>query len=129
MSNVIPRRPGMTFEQRERAIGMLTASMSARDFDRHFKRHESTISRLLNKLQQTGNVADRPRSGRPRKTTPWEDRFLTNSSRRYRFLSSLKLGRLLRNTTGTRVCDRTVRNRLHAAQLKACRPYAGIPLT
>ena len=25
MSNVIPRRPGMTFEQRERAIGMLTA--------------------------------------------------------------------------------------------------------
>ena len=25
------RRPGMTFEQRERAIGMLTADMSAKD--------------------------------------------------------------------------------------------------
>ena len=36
MSNVIPRRPGMTFEQRERAIGMLTADMSARDVARHF---------------------------------------------------------------------------------------------
>ena len=129
MSNVIPRRPGMTFEQRERAIGMLTAVMSARDIARHFQRHESTTSGVLNRFQQTRNVADRPRSGRPRKTTQQEDRFLTTSSRRNRFLSSRKLGRLLRNATGTRVCDRTVRNRLHAARLKACRPYFGTPLT
>ena len=67
MSNVIPRRPGMTFEQRKRAIGILTAGMSARDVARHFQRHESTISRLLNRVQQTGNVGDRPRSGRLRK--------------------------------------------------------------
>ena len=131
MSNIIPRRPAMTFEQRERVIGMLTAGLSARDVARHFQRHESTISRLLSRFQQTGNVADRPRSGRPRKTTPQEDRFLTTSSRRNtrRFLPSRKLGRSLRNATGTRVCDRTVRNRLHAARLKACRPYVGIPLT
>ena len=121
-------RPRMTFEQRERAIGMLTAGMSARDVGRHFQRHESTISPLLNRLQQTGNVADRPRSGKPRKTTPREDRFLTTLYRRNRFLYSRKLGRLLRNATGTRVCDRKVRNRLHATRLKACRPYVGIPL-
>ena len=119
----------MTFEQRERAIGMLTAGMSATDVARHFQRHESTISRLLNRFQQTGNVADLPRSDRPRKTTPRKDRFLTTSSRRNRFLSSRKLGRLLRNATGTKVCDRRVRNRPHAARLKACRPYFGIPLT
>ena len=72
-------RPGMTlmtFEQRERAIVMLTAGMSARDVARHFQRHESAISRLLNRFQQTKTVADRPRSDRPRKTTPQEDRFL-----------------------------------------------------
>ena len=119
MSNVIPRRPGMTFEQRARAIDKLTAGMSARDVARYSQRHESTISRLLNRFQQTGNVADRPRSGRPHKITPREDRFLTTSSRRNRFLSSRKLGGLLRNATGTRVCDRTVRDRLHAARLKA----------
>ena len=119
MSNVIPRRPGITFEQPERAIGMLTAGMSARDVARHFQpRYESTINRLLNRFQQTLNVADRPRSGRPRKTTLREDRFLKTSSRRNRFLA-----------TDTRVCDRTVRNRLHAARLKARRPYVGIPLT
>ena len=111
----------MTFEQRERAIGMLTAGMSARDVARHFQ--------LLNRFQQTGNVADRARSSRPGKTTPREDRFLTTSSRRNRFHSSRKLGRLLRIATGTRVCDGTVRNRLHAARLKGCRPYVGIPLT
>ena len=129
MSNVIPRRPRMTFEQRERAIGMLTAGISTRDVARHFQRHESTIGRLLNRFQQTRNVVDRPRSGRPRKTTPREDRFLTTSSRRNRFLSSRKLGRLLKNATGTRVCNRTVRNRLHATRLKVYRPYVGIPLT
>ena len=57
-----------------------------------------------------------------------KNRFLTTSSRRHRFLSSRKLGRLLKNATGTRVCDRTVRNRLHDARLKACRPYVRIPL-
>ena len=119
----------MTFEQRERSIGKLTAGMSARDFARHFYRHESAISRLLNRFQQSWNVTDRPRSSRPRKTTPRENRFLPTSFQRNRFLSSQKLGRLLRNATCTRVCDRTVRNRLRAARLKACRPYVGIPLT
>ena len=129
MSNVIPRRPRMTLEQREKRIGMLTAGMSARDVARHFQRHESAISRLLNRFQQPGNVADRSRSDRPRKTKPREDHFITTSSRRNRFLSSRKLGRLLRKAAGTRLCDRTVRNRLHAARLKACRPYVVIPLT
>ena len=122
------RQSGMTFEQRERTIGMLTAGMSARDVASHFQRHEST-NQLLKKFQQTGHVADRPRSGRPRKTTLQEDRFLTTSSRHNRFLSSQKLGCLLRNATGTRVCDRTVINWLHAAQLKACLPYVGILMT
>ena len=105
----------MMFEQRERAIGMLTDDMSARDVARHFQRHESTISRLLNRFQQTGNVADRPRSGRPHKTMPLEDHFLTTSSQRNRFVHSRKLSCLRRNATGTRICDGTVRNRLHTA--------------
>ena len=69
------RRPRMTFKQLERAIRMFTAGMSEREVARHFQRHESTISRLLNRFQRTGNVADRPRSSRQRKTKPREDRF------------------------------------------------------
>ena len=96
-------QPGMTFEQRERAISMLTAGMSARDVARHFQPHESTISRLLNRFQQTGNVADRPRSGRLRKTTPQEDRLSRLHLDAEDFFSGRNLGRLLRNATGTRV--------------------------
>ena len=77
----------MTFEQHERAISMLTTGMSQRDVARHFQCQESTVSQLLNRFQQTGNVADRPRSGRPHKTMPQEDRFLRTSSRGNRFLS------------------------------------------
>ena len=40
---------------------------------------------------------------------PWEHYFLMTSSRCNRFLSFQKLGRLLRNATGTRICDRTFR--------------------
>ena len=69
-----------TFEKCERAVSMLTAGMSARDVARHFQHHLLTISRLLNRFQQTGKVVNRPRSGRPRKTTPREDRILTASS-------------------------------------------------
>ena len=79
--------------------------------------------------QATGSVKDRPRSGRPRKTTPREDRFILTSSRRNRRYLSRKLMRLLCNATGTRVSDQTVRYRLRSARLKACRPYVLIPLT
>ena len=57
------RRPGMTFEQRERAIGMLTTGMSARAVARHFQRHESKISSKLGAsradLDQAGRVKRR----------------------------------------------------------------------
>ena len=39
--------PGMTFEKRERVIGMLTAGMSARDVARHSQHHESTTEQIL----------------------------------------------------------------------------------
>jgi len=55
--------------------------------------------------------------------------FITTLSRRNRFMFSGKIARDLMNTTGTKVCLKTVRNRLRAARLKACRPYVGIPLT
>ena len=68
MSNIIAGQPGMTLEQDENTIGMFTIGMLSRDNARHFQCHKSTISQLLNRFQQTGNVADQPRSGRPRKT-------------------------------------------------------------
>lgn len=82
------RRAGMALEQPQMAIGKLTAGMKVRDVARNFRVNEGTIGRLKRRFHETGRVADRPRSGRPRKTTPSEDRFIVTSSRRNRFMSS-----------------------------------------
>ena len=89
----------------------------------HFHVSESAISRLRTKYRQTGTIKDRPRPGRPRKTTRREDNFIVTSSRRNRFLSSTRIAGLVRNATGTRICPKTVRNRLRAARLRGRRPY------
>jgi len=119
----------MTLFERQRAVGMLKAGMSLTDVALHFNRHNSTIHRLRHRLQATGSVKDRPRSSRPQKTTPRQDRFIVTSSRRNRRYLSRKLMRFHRNVTGTRVSDQTIRNRLRSARLKACQPYVGIPMT
>ena len=54
---------------------------------------------------------------------------MVTSSRRNRFLSSTRIAGLVRNATGTRICAKTVRNRLRAARLRGRRPYVGVPLT
>ncbi|MES9884632.1 MAG: helix-turn-helix domain-containing protein [Sedimenticola sp.] len=108
----------MTLDQRQMAIGMLVAGMKVIHVARHFRFHESTIRRLKNRHHATGGVADRPRSGRPRKTSPREDRYIVTSSRRNRFMSSTQLVSRVRHATGTRLSDTTVRNRLHAARLR-----------
>ena len=92
---MMERPPGMNFEQRERAIGMLTPGMLAREVDTTPRNDNKSTTE---QTQANWECCDRPRSRRP-----------------YRFLSSRKLGHLLRNAAGTRVCHRTVRNRLHAA--------------
>ena len=91
--------------------------------------NESAISRLRKKCRRTGTVKDRQRSGRPRKTERREDNYIVTSSRRNRFLNSTKIAGFVRNETGTRICARTVRNRLRAARLRGRRPYGGVPLT
>ena len=117
------RRPRMMFEQRERAIGMHACRwhISKRRCS-GFQCHKSTVSQLLNYISANRERCGLTQSGRPRKTMQREDWFLMTLSRRNRFLSSQKLGCLLRNATGIRVCNRADRNRLHAARLKACLP-------
>ena len=85
--------------------------------------------RLQQRVRETGSVDDRPRSEKPRVTTPREDRYIVTSSRRNRFTPATELVRRLRQATGTRISVHTARNRLRAARLPARRPYKGVPLT
>jgi transposase len=51
----------------------------------HFRVNHSIIVRLMQRFRQKGNVTDRPRAGRPRKTMPREDRLIFRRARQRPF--------------------------------------------
>ena len=76
---------------------------------------------------QSGSTTDAPRSGRPRVTTPAQDRFIRLRHLRNRFLSAQSTVQALPGNQ--RISRQTVRNRIHGAGLRAYRPYQGNVLT
>jgi transposase len=77
----------------------------------HFRVNHSIIVRLMQRVRQTGNVTDRPRAGRPRKTTPREDRLISRRVRQRPFSTA---GVLRGNLAfGGHISTRTVIRRLH----------------
>ncbi|KAL7828173.1 hypothetical protein AOLI_G00313250 [Acnodon oligacanthus] len=111
--------PRLTDLDRAQAIGQLQAGVPQNQVAASFGVSPSTISKLKAKVHITGDVRDRPRSGRPKKTTPQEDRFLTLSVLRYRRLSSTDLQSRFAGRYGRRLSAQTIRNRLHAANLRS----------
>ena len=82
----------MTNRDRYEAIGMLR-NMSVNDVAAHFNVRRSTIFRVKQKLNQTGDLVDLPRSGRPKKTTDAEDRHIRTVHLRNRFRSASETAR------------------------------------
>ena len=54
-------------------ITLMEQNMSQVDVANILHVNQSIVSRLWRKFQETQSVADRPREGRPRKTTPGQD--------------------------------------------------------
>ena len=107
-------------------MGLLKGGSRAYDVARRFGCNERTIYRLQQRVLLTASVNDPPRSGRPRITTPREDKYMVTSSRRHRFIPATTFLQRLRQATRTKISVYTDRNRLSAARLRAQRPY--IPL-
>ena len=61
--------PRLNNDERNQAIWMLNAGMSATVVSRHFGCTRKTIERLRTRFRVTGNVANRPRSDKPLVTT------------------------------------------------------------
>ena len=111
--------------ERNQAIGMLNVGMSATVASRHFGCTRKTIERLRRRFHVTGNVADRPLSGRPRVTTAGDNRYIV--------LQHLHNRRLTAAATVRQygIHPQTVRNRmrLNVQHIRAYRPYFGQFLT
>ena len=74
MFEFVERKGTLIATGRGRANALILQGQSQRDVAQQFGVHESTISRLVQRLRATGRLTDRPRSGRPRVTTQRQDR-------------------------------------------------------
>ena len=113
--------PRLRENDRVQAIVLLASSVSVSDVARQFHRHRSTINNLRQRFRQTGCVKDAVRSGRPKVTTPRQDRYITLTHLRNRFKTA--------KSTGIQfvISRQTVLNRLriNADPIRARRPYVG----
>ena len=119
----------LTDVQRGRAIALLMQGQRQQQVANHFGVNVSTIERLVRRLRETGHLADRPRSGRPRVTSRRQNRTILLAHLRNRHLTATETAL---NTVGThnrQISPKTVGSRLREIGLRARRPYVGLPLT
>ncbi|GFU81116.1 transposable element Tcb1 transposase [Trichonephila clavipes] len=92
---------------------------------------QSVVSRLWQRFQDDGNVSRCYSKGRPRVTTPNEDRYiyLAVTAKRNRRSTVSDLSRKLSSATGTTVSRETMYRRLGNIGLYARRPVRCVPLT
>ncbi|GFW32138.1 transposable element Tcb2 transposase [Trichonephila clavipes] len=112
-----------------RIVAMVESSRSQAKVSQILNVDQSGISRLWQRFQRTGYVTRQPVSGRPRVTTPRQDRHLVISARRQRDSTARALGSALTVAPGIRISRQTVYRRLNHAGLYARRPAVCISLT
>ena len=121
-------RRQLSTADRGRAIAWLQDGATQRNVAQRLNVSQSTIGRLWIRFLDTGNVTNRPHSGRSRSTTEREDQYLTNWTLRQCRVTARQVRDHLRTTTGTLIPDQTVRNRLRANNFRPRRPVVRPPL-
>ncbi|GFX96914.1 uncharacterized protein TNCV_1996461 [Trichonephila clavipes] len=89
----------------------------------------SIVSRLWRQFETTGSAIRGFRSGRPRGTTPADDRCIVLQARRNRRQTAGEIARHTTQATGRPISRFTVARRLHGGGLFARRPVRCVPLT
>ena len=113
--------------QRNKACGMLEAGMSSRAIAYHFGISKRSIERLRVRERQTGSVKDRPKSGRPRKTSFAENRRIKTIHLMNRLQSASKTAH---DWAGQQpISWKTVTRRLKAEGIRCRRPVKKFGLT
>ena len=107
---------------RARALACLDAGMGSREGTRRFRTSHQTINRIRQRYRQTGHFKERHRSGRPKVTTRAEDRYVTNSVVRNRFMAGPEARSAARGRGALPVSVMTVRNRIRAGGFKSRLP-------
>ncbi|GFU24450.1 transposable element Tcb2 transposase [Trichonephila clavipes] len=89
----------------------------------------SIVSRLWRQFQTTGTAIWGYSSGRPRESTPADDRYFVLQARRNRRQTAVEIARHTTQATGRPISRFTVARRLQGGGLFARRPVRCVPLT
>ena len=89
----------------------------------------STITRLVQRVNATGSLSDRPRPGAPRVTSVRQDNFLRLRHLRDRYVTAQSTASTMVGNRGRIIRRNTVRNRLGEHGISCRRPYRGPVLT
>uniref|UniRef100_A0A8L0DW83 Tc1-like transposase DDE domain-containing protein n=1 Tax=Oncorhynchus mykiss TaxID=8022 RepID=A0A8L0DW83_ONCMY len=108
---------------------MLERDMTTADVARAINCDVCTVRCPRQRYRETGRTADRPRSGRPRVTTPAQNRYIRTSHLRDRYRMATTTARVTPGTHNPSISAQTVLNRLREAGLRACRPVVRQVLT
>jgi len=84
--------------------------------------HKSIVSRTIRQFRVLGNISVKKKSGRPRKTTPYQDKQIIKIAKSEPFLGSNRIKHRISEELGVNVTSRTVRGRLVEAKLFGRRP-------
>uniref|UniRef100_A0A8C7K8B0 Transposase n=1 Tax=Oncorhynchus kisutch TaxID=8019 RepID=A0A8C7K8B0_ONCKI len=123
------RKSRLPAHLRERALGMLQGGMRTADVARAKDCNVRTVRCQRQRYRETGQTADRPRSGRPHVTTPAQDRYIRTSHLQDRYKMATTTARVTPETLNPSISAQTVRNRLREAGLRVCRPVVRQVLT
>ncbi|GFU94856.1 uncharacterized protein TNCV_820791 [Trichonephila clavipes] len=107
---------------RGRIIGKLEEGRSVTSVAAEFGIAHSIVSRLWRQFQTTGTAIRGFSSGRPRGTTPTDDRYIVLQARRNRRQTEGEIARHTTQVTGRPISRFTVARRLHGGGLFARRP-------
>ncbi|GFX30542.1 transposable element Tc1 transposase [Trichonephila clavipes] len=114
---------------RGRIIGKLEEGRSVTSVAAEFGIAHSIVSRLWRQFQTTGTAIRGFSSGRPRGTTPADDRYIVLQARRNRRQTTGEIARHTTQATGRPISRFTVARRLHGGGLFTRRPVRCVPLT
>ncbi|GFX80514.1 transposable element Tcb2 transposase [Trichonephila clavipes] len=114
---------------RGRIIGKLEEGRSVTSVAAEFGIAHTIVSRLWRQFQTTGTAIRGFSSGRPRGTTPADDRYIVLHARRNRRQTAGEIARHTTQATGRQISRFTVARRLHGGGLFARRPVRCVPLT
>jgi transposase len=115
----------LTAEQAAMAIALLNDGRSQRYVARRLEINQSTVSRIAQRYQETGELKRRSGQGRKRVTSQADDRFVLLTSLRNRHLTAPQLQNELHNARNVEVSERTIRRRLIENNLTSRRPANG----